>query len=289
MRLGLALGMVLLVPAHLAGAEPPPSAAVTRLFEALASADSGAGDYARPPRFAITVEVTDDSPRDVISLVAGATLPAVARARRSVVALSADRKVAWISADLAIEKQCHAVPDDDTTGDAAYYRPDYCKHADPDAWYHGSALYERTARGWQAVLWHVAGRKLGGNKAGAVPDPITRAIEPGAEAVAKQFEATIGDPAAFARTVADRKDVVLLGSEQGERIAGGKHVRAQLAGWNLRFAIDGGVRAGLTASPHVAWVAANLTARSVTYRATFVYEQIAGRWCVVLAQLSTAE
>ena len=289
MRVGLALAMVLLVPAHLAGAEPPPSAALTHLFEDLASADRGGGDVATPPRFAITVETTDDSPHDVVSLLAGATLPAVARARRSVVAVSADRKVAWISADLAVDKECHDVPDDDTTGDAAYYRPDYCKHGDPDAWYHGSALYERTAHGWQPVLWHVAGRKLGGNKAGAVPDPIARAIEPGAEAVAKQFEATIGDPAAFARTVSGRDDVVLLGSEERERVLGGKHVRAQLAGWKLRFAIDGGVRAGLTASPHVAWVAANLTARAVTYRATFVYEQIAGTWCVVLAQFSTAE
>ena len=62
-------------------------------------------------------------------------------------------------------------------------------------------------------------------KEGTLPPAITRSIA-GAEAVAKQFESTIGDPKALLAAISARKAVVLYGSERPERAVGGAAVKA---------------------------------------------------------------
>src|SRR5262249_60023024 len=106
--------------------------------------------------------------------------------------------------------------------------------------------------------------------------------------VAKKFEATIGDVKAFAKTVSQRNDVVLYGSELAERTVGGNEVRAQLAKWKLAFKVRDGVQAGISSSKTTAWVAANLDAskpgdkKPTPYRALLVYEKHADTgWGVV--------
>ena len=171
---------------------------------------------------------------------------------------------------------------------------------------HATVLYERDAtdRPWRPVAWAVeltssAKEQAERMKAPAKLEraPIARKLEPGAEAAAKLFESTVGDPKALAGTVADRKDVVLFGSETSERIEGAPQVRATIAKWNLAFKINGGLNAGITAKRNVAWVAANLDARSAKaprgaatpYRALFLYEQTGAAWKLVHAHFAFIE
>jgi hypothetical protein len=118
-------------------------------------------------------------------------------------------------------------------------------------------------------------------------------VDPAAAEAVKRFRATLGDPAAFAKSISDRKDVVLFGSDLNERYVGGAAVRATLATWKLAFAIRDGVAAGVTASKTVAWVAAYVDARmagkptpSAVYLVSAVYEKHGTSWDIVLLQFS---
>ncbi|HVK85767.1 MAG TPA: nuclear transport factor 2 family protein [Kofleriaceae bacterium] len=205
--------------------------------------------------------------------------------KKLVVATSADGKTAWLAADVK------GVPQD---GECA---PGPCPpNRDPAL--HVSGVIEQTGKGWSWLAWHVAAPVTGKHQAAIVkqavmPDAIPRAIT-GAEGVVALFETTILESRTLAGTVSDRKDVVLYGSESAERYVTGAKVKAQLTKWQLGFAVRDGVQAGLSANKQVAWVAANVDARSLKrpkdkplpYRVLFVYEKAGDAWKLVLLHFS---
>ena len=129
---------------------------------------------------------------------------------------------------------------------------------------------------------------------GIVPDKLGRDVT-GADAVALLFETTMGNPKLLANTVSTRKETVLLGSELSERYTGAQ-VKAQLTSWNLVFKVRDGVRAGVSKSGKLAWVAANVDAgqpkrpkaKPIPYRVFAIYELTGTEWKLVQLQFSTA-
>jgi hypothetical protein len=199
--------------------------------------------------------------------------------------VSADGKTAWIAANAKGVLQPH---------DCA---PGPCgKNTDPPL--HATGLLEKGAKEWRWVAWHIANPVKAKEqpyyvKQGVLPDVLPKSIS-GAEDVVKVFEASLGDPKAFAATVSDRKDVVLYGSELAERTVGGAKVKAKLVGWKLVFRVRDGIQAGLTSSKTVAWVAANVDASSIKkpknpsepYRVLALYEKTGSEWMLVQAHFS---
>ncbi|HEX7839645.1 MAG TPA: nuclear transport factor 2 family protein [Kofleriaceae bacterium] len=84
------------------------------------------------------------------------------------------------------------------------------------------------------------------------------------------------------------------GRELAERSEGAAQVRAQLERWKFAFKVRDGIRAGLTASKTVAWVAANVDASSarrpkdkpLPHRLLFVDEKTGATWKLVQAHCS---
>jgi hypothetical protein len=185
------------------------------------------------------------------------------------IGLAADGKAAWLAGDIRFTGDCGGGPTCGMTLGRA----------------HVSGVFELGATGWDAVVWDIVGAT------DPAIDAIPAKVDAGAEGAVKVFQATIGDPKALAASVSSRKDVLLFGSEEGERFAGAK-VKAQLAAWKLAFKLNGGLRAGIAASGSVAWIAADLDATRVgdpkhavmTYRALFVYEHAGNAWRLVQAQ-----
>ena len=109
------------------------------------------------------------------------------------------------------------------------------------------------------------------------------------------FETTIGDPKLFAATVSTRPETAMFGSEMGERYTG-RQVAKQIQSWNLIFKVRDGVRAGVSKSGKVAWVAANVNAlqnkrpnaKPIPYRMFAVYELVGTAWKLVHLQFSTS-
>lgn len=207
---------------------------------------------------------------------------------RPVVAIAAeDPRVAWYGAEVRATTGCDVV--------------DPCTKK-PDLFLAGTALLEQGADGrWRPVAWHVAKPMTGKEQASALAagDSLTSVdpqIDKGAEAVAKRFRDTIGDPKAFAASISPRADTLLFGSSAKERWLGGAAVSAQLAKWKLAFAVKDGVQAGITTGGKVAWVAANVEARPfgkpkakpAPYRLTAIYERTGAEWRVVQLQFSFA-
>ncbi len=260
------------------------------LLQATADAISGvASPHMNAPRFAFGVHFPHEAPETVDDLKTGGDAVDIAsvnlRAKSgNTVAYAADGSAAWVAADLWASSPCGM---------------DSCMHAKPDPM-HATALYDK-AGGWQPVTW-LASRVYGGaEQAKAVAHGVklmglARKVD-GAEEVVKQLEATIGDAKALAATVSARKDVVLYGSDLGERYVGGPRVRAKLIAWALAFKVHDGIQAGVTSSKTVAWVAANVDATSakhpkdkpVPYRMLFVYENTGGAWQLVQAQFSFSD
>jgi hypothetical protein len=228
----------------------------------------------------IVGKVAAVSPADYTAVVerpADAELFAVSS--RPVVATAADGTAAWVAVDVAYREMC-AKPS--------------CDH-DPDvATGHMTAVFERGKPAWQPIAW-ITTKALSAKdrKAkGAVPSVLERKVDAGAEDAVKQFEATIGDPAAFAGTVSQRKDVVLFGSEQTERFVGSKAVRAQLSKWKLGFKLRDGIQAGVSSARTVAFIAANVDGARATdkastpYRMFAIYEKTGTSWQVAALQFS---
>jgi hypothetical protein len=218
------------------------------------------------PRFVFRKDGFAVSPTDLRDMASSSGAPA--SSTRDTVSLAIDEKSAWVALDLEYREQCGMAE---------------CMHDPPVGHGHITALFDSNG-GWHPVAWHHADSITGKEQAaalakGAAPEGIPRKIDAGAEEVAKKFAATIGDPKALAKTVSQRNDVVLYGSELAERYVGGDNVRAQLAKWKLAFKVRDGVQAGITSSKTTAWVAANLDAtkpgdkKSTPYRALFVYEK----------------
>ena len=87
----------------------------------------------------------------------------------------------------------------------------------------------------------------------------------------------------------------MFGSELAERYVG-KQAKAQITAWNFTFAVRDGVRAGMSKSGNVAWVAANVDAKPVKapktkalpFRAFALYEKTGADWKLVSIQFSTS-
>jgi SnoaL-like domain len=271
--------IIVAVAAGTAAAGGSTNKVVTDLLTSIASANQ-APDGTRPMRFVFNREepIVDPSYDEP-----GAADGSVAKS--AVVAFSADKKVAWISAVLDEYSYC---------GDEA------CAHAPPSAHLHGTMVLEnQTGWAWGPLAAHIALAVSGKDQAKALAKgvklaSIERRVDPGAEDAVKLFEATIGDPTLLAASVSDRKDVVLFGSELTERYVGGAAVKAQLAKWNLAFKLRDGIQAGVSSTKTVAWVAANVDAIPVKksavkpspYRTMFVYEKAGTGWQIVQAHFS---
>ena len=182
----------------------------------------------------------------------GSPYPAVMQ-KVVVGAAASDSKIVWYAAEVAATTSCMVE------------RP--CK-SKPDRFLNGTVLVEETKTGWHAVAWHVAKRITSKQQAAELADDkkleaVPTRIDKGAEAAAKRFSETITDPKVFAGSVSTRTDVVMLGSDAGERWVGGAAVKAQLAKWKLGFKVHDGIQAGVSAKGTVAWVAANVDATPV--------------------------
>lgn len=201
-----------------------------------------------------------------------------------VVGHASDGKSAWFTADVTSRIRRGECAPEPCSGDAGRY--------------HAAGLAERAGKTWRWVAWHIAEPVAAIKQAalverGVVPDVLPRSIA-GAEAAVKVFEASIGDPKALAATVSDREEVALFGSATSERAEEGSQVKARLLAWKLAFKVRDGIRAGVTASKNVAWVAANVDATSLKrpkappqpYRVLAVYEKTSAAWKLVQLSFS---
>jgi ketosteroid isomerase-like protein len=172
-----------------------------------------------------------------------------------------------------------------------------CK--DPDGWLRATVVFEKGAGAWQPLAWSITPSIPSSSQQDAIedninPDKLSRELG-GADDAVRVFEATIGDPKQFAGTFSNRNEVLMFGSELPERYPGAK-AKKQLAAWNFAFTVRDGVRAGLSKSGNVAWVAANVDAKpakqkaatALPFRVFAVYEKIATTWKLVHLQFSTA-
>jgi hypothetical protein len=203
-----------------------------------------------------------------------------AKITSKVIGMTADKGAIWIAADIAVMQPCGGL--DGCVG-AAAGETDYV------------TMLVDAGKPLQPVALSVATPFPDSDAFKKKLAPITRAIDPDAAVPAKQAEATLGDPAAFAATVSDRKEVVLYGSNK-EKSVGGAAVKAKLLAWNLAFKVRDGVRAGVSANKDVAWVMVNVdtvpakkpTAKPIPYRAMLFYELTGTDWKLVSAQFSVA-
>ncbi len=203
--------------------------------------------------------------------------------QRPVVGVAAkEDDVAWVAFDVALYYDCFEIKG--------------CKQK-PNRVVRATTLLESGA----ALAVHIADPFTGkayaaAIKSGKKPEALPRKIDKGAEAAVRVFESTIADPKAFAATVSERPDVILLGSEAAERWVGGDKVKAALTKWKLGFKVRDGIQAGVSGGGTVAWVAANVDAARVgkagtasPYRMTAIYEKTGADWKVVALQFSFYE
>jgi hypothetical protein len=164
--------------------------------------------------------------------------------------------------------------------------------ADPDTAWISTHLGEHSD--WSITASIPGTSQLDAMDEGVVPTKLGRDVK-GADEVAKLFESTIPSPKAFTDTFSPRKDVVMFGSELPERYVGAK-AKATLLKWNFAFGLRDGLRAGMSRSGTVAWVAANVDGKSlkhpnttpVPYRMFVIYEKAPAGWKVVQIQFSTS-
>jgi hypothetical protein len=191
-------------------------------------------------------------------------------ARQPVFVKSADGTASWVVADLGLFDMCS--------------KPAGCDRDPPVGRGHVVAVFDHDGK---AVAWAIGWSLTASQR--TTPDVFARRIDPGTEDAVHEFESTLGDPAAFAKTISDRKDAVLFGSEPTEHYIGGALVRARLAKWRLALKIRDGVQAGLAAKS-VAFVAANVDAtangKTTPYRLFAIYEKTDGAWRAVLVQFA---
>ena len=284
---GLLLGMALLPALALADSKAP--AAPSPISELTSRIEGITSKSTRPqldvPKFALSDNVTIEQPANADEALTGFPETSVADTNKTIVATAADPDTAWISTHLGEHyAQC---------GKAG------CAKETPDAWLRATALFEKSNGTWQPVAWSITPAIPGTSQQEAIdqnigPDAITRSTA-GADDVAKLFEGSIGDPKKFAATFSDRKEVVMFGSELAERYVG-KQAKSQVTAWNFAFTVRDGVRAGVSKSGNMAWVAANVDAKPVKspktkalpFRAFALYEKTGTDWKLVSLQFSTS-
>ncbi|MCE9577820.1 MAG: nuclear transport factor 2 family protein [Deltaproteobacteria bacterium] len=255
------------------------TAEMTNLMESVAE-DGTASEGIKPPRLAFLVESVLVDPESYAE-PQGAT--GHMSPKKTVVALSADKKVAWIASDLDEYQYC---------GD------DSCFRDKPFGTLHATMLVELTTP-IHPVAIHIAMPMTGKAQAKAVElggamSALPVEVEDGATDAVELFKQTLADPTAMVASVSTRKDVVLYGSSAGERWVGGAAVKAQLKKWGLGMTLLDGVQAGVTTGGGVAWVAANVSARAIKrpkdkampYRVLFLYEKVGSAWQLVQAHFS---
>ncbi len=265
-----------------ASADAPTDELVARI-QAITSKASGA--TSNVPAFAFTGNLTLDPPPSLDVARMGFPDITLADPKRTLVAMPLP-DTAWISTYLAEHSQCAKAG---------------CAKSTPDGWVRAIALFEKAGANaeWQPVAWSItpsinSKAQQDSIDQGVVPDVIT-AKSDGADDVVKLFTTSLADPKAFAATFADRKDVTLMGSELGERYVG-PQAKATIAKWNFTFTVRDGTRAGMSKSKTVAWVAANVDAKSVKkpkakalpFRAFALYEKVGDAWKLVQIQFSTS-
>jgi ketosteroid isomerase-like protein len=280
----LSLATLLVGSVAIAGDSGPPPAAgpaaeLTTRLEAITSKSTHAP--ADTPRFAFTGNLSLEHPKSLDEATMG--FPDIAKVDASkTVVISVDPDTAVISTHL---------------GEYASCGKDGCKT--PDSYLRATAVFEKGASGWQPLAWSITPSIPSSSQQDAIddnisPDKLTRDVT-GAEDAVHVFEATIADPKTFAGTFSDRKEILMFGSEMPERFAGAK-AKTQLSSWNFAFSVRDGVRAGVSKSGNVAWVAANVdakpakqkNAKPLPFRVFAVYEKIATTWKLVQLQFSTA-
>ena len=290
MRVPFLVGLALL-PALAADAKkpppPPPPATpspISELTERLEGITSKAGKpQLDVPKFALSDNVTIEQPTNAAEALAGFPDVAVADSGKTIVGTT-DADTAWISTHLGEHYAACAKG---------------CAKEAPDAWLRATAAFEKSNGTWQPIAWAITPAIPGTSQQEAVdgninPDAIGRNTA-GADDVAKLFEGSIGDPKKFAATFSDRKEVVMFGSELPERFVG-KQAKAQVTSWNFAFSVRDGVRAGVSKSGNLAWVAANVDAKPVKapkskalpFRAFALYEKAGTDWKLVSLQFSTS-
>src|SRR5262249_12609695 len=149
-----------------------------------------------PPRFAFTITAAVVSPKTLeptatlLSDYAGPT-------GDPVVGTSADGKSAWVATDIIYMFPCGM---------------EGCDKIIPPR-VHASGLVDAPHHG---VAWHVGEVDLGSQRPPSpkrgkpvAPAALTTGIDAGAEEAVRLFRASLADPKALGKTVADRKDVVL--------------------------------------------------------------------------------
>ena len=264
--------------------EPPPAPATDELASRLATIASRA-EHARAdvPRFAFTSNVTWEAPATLDEAGFGLPDHAVPDRTKTLIGL-VDPDTAFISTHLAEVSACPKAG---------------CASATPEGWLRATAAFERTGGIWQPIAWSITSPIPGASQIAAMdegvgPDKLARSTA-GADDVARLFETTIAVPKAFAATVSLRKEAVLFGSELSERWTGAQ-VKAKLLSWNFMFRVRDGLRAGVSRSGNLAWVAANVDgvslkrpkAKPVPYRLFALYEKVGADWLLVGLQFSTS-
>ena len=276
----VALVALLAAPAFAGDSAPSPAAAdLGARLELIASKSLHA--QFDTPKFAFTGNLSLEAPKSLDEATMG--FPDIAKVDATkTLAVAIDPETAVISTQVGEYSSCGK---------------DGCKT--PDSWLRATAVFEKGAAGWQPLAWSITPSIPSSSQEEAIddkinPDKLARELG-GADDAVKVFEATIGDPKAFAGTISSRPEVVLLGSEMPERYVGAK-AKTQLGAWNFAFSVRDGVRAGLSKSGNVAWIAANVdakpakqkNARALPFRVFAVYEKIATTWKLVQLQFSTA-
>lgn len=289
MRFPFVLGMAVIPALALADAKPQPPAAPSPISEITSRLEGITSKSTHPqldvPKFALSDNVTVEQPSNADDALVGFPATTVADTNKTIVATAADPDTAWISTHLGSHfADC---------GKAG------CAKQAADSWLRATALFEKSNGTWQPVAWSITPAIPGTAQQDAldqniVPDAISRNTT-GADDVAKLFEGSIGDPKKFAATFSDRKEVVMFGSELAERYVG-KQAKSQITAWNFTFAVRDGVRAGMSKSGNVAWVAANVDAKPIKapktkalpFRAFALYEKTGTDWKLVSLQFSTS-
>jgi hypothetical protein len=280
---GDALIVGLVVGLFSAGARADADEESRELTLTLVGYAGGGSTQPRPPRFAFTERAALIAPRTVAEVHDKVWSPAMFP-RDSTVGLAADKKSAWIAAELEeMTRGCGLAP---------------CGPEPIPQQRHATALAEKIGDDWQITASHVSLIITGQEqkkamKQGVMPGKLERSVA-GAEDVVKQLESTLGDPKHLAASVSARTDVALFGSAPGERTFGGQAVRAKLLAWKLAFKVRDGIVAGKSASKTIAYVAANVDATSLArpkdkpmpYRLFVVYEKTGAAWQIVLAHFS---
>ena len=264
-----------------AAVSPAAIAEITARLEAITSKSSGA--TSNVPAFAFTGNLTLDPPGSFEIARMGFADTTLADPKRTQVAMPSP-DTAWISTALGEYSEC---------GKAG------CAKSAPDSTVRAIALFEKAGDTWQPVAWSItpsihAKAQLDAIDEGVMPDAIGSRTE-GADDVVKLFTSSMADPKALAATFANRKDVLLQGSENSERYAG-PQAKATIGKWGFGFTVRDGTRAGMAKSGTVAWVAANVDAKSakkpnakaLPFRVFALYEKVADQWKLVQIQFSTA-